>query len=176
MQGSIRKAGSLGRRADVEWAVFDPFISAIHVPGGRRAADHLRVLDGVPRDHDPPHRFPIRAPPERADRARPWQDLPEEVGKSWAVCPKARRWKLREEIPEILNRSDAVPDSVQMVDSTIIRAQPCAAGQAGGWSSGSGPFEIWRHDRGPFPDGRPWPVNQGQDHAATDLRLPLHGR
>src|SRR3546814_7787465 len=46
-----------------------------------------------------------------------------------------RRWTLAglwETILEVLNDSRAVPDTVQMIDSTIIRAHHCAAGARGG--------------------------------------------
>src|SRR3546814_17934754 len=46
-----------------------------------------------------------------------------------------RRWTLAglwETILEVLNDSRAVPDTGQMIDSTIIRAHHCAAGARGG--------------------------------------------
>lgn len=67
-----------------------------------------------------------------------WQflrDLPEEFGKWGSVYRQFRRWTLAglwETILEVLNASEAVPDSVQMIDTTIVRAHHCAAGARGG--------------------------------------------
>lgn len=106
--------------SDEEWAFFEPFIVAIRGPGGRPASDHRRVLDGI---------FWI------ARAGAPWRDLPEEFGKWSSVYRQFRRWTLAglwESILEVLNESEAVPDSVQMVDSTVVRAHHCAAGAKGG--------------------------------------------
>ncbi len=46
-----------------------------------------------------------------------------------------QRWALAglwEEIMEALNQSGAVPDALQMIDSTVIRAHHQAAGAKGG--------------------------------------------
>ena len=105
--------------SDAEWAFFEPFITAMRGPGGRGTADHRRVLDGI---------FWI------ARTGAPWRDLPEEFGKWGSVYRQFRRWTLAglwEEILEVLNQSETVPDTVQMVDSTVIRAHHCAAGQKG---------------------------------------------
>jgi transposase len=106
--------------SDAEWAFFEPFIVAIRGPGGRRPSDHRLVLDGV---------FWI------ARTGAPWRDLPEEFGKWGSVYRQFRRWTLAglwETILEVLNDSRAVPDTVQMIDSTIVRAHHCAAGARGG--------------------------------------------
>lgn len=106
--------------SDEEWGFFEPFIVAIRRPNGRRPADHRLVLDGV---------FWI------ARTGAPWRDLPEEFGKWSSVYRQFRRWTLAglwELILEALNESRTVPDSVQMIDSTIVRAHHCAAGAKGG--------------------------------------------
>lgn len=106
--------------SDAEWAFFEPFLKAIRNPNGRRPVDHRLVLDGV---------FWI------ARTGAPWRDLPEEFGKWSSVYRQFRRWTLAglwETILEVLNDSAAVPDTVQMIDSTIIRAHHCAAGARGG--------------------------------------------
>ena len=101
---------------DAEWAFFEPFICAIRGRGGRRASDHRRVLDAV---------FWI------ARTGSPWRDLPEEFGKWSSVYRQFRRWTLAslwEMILEALNESGVMPDQVQMIDSTVIRAHHLAAG------------------------------------------------
>ena len=106
--------------SDAEWAFFEPFLRAVRQRNGRKPVDHRRVLDGV---------FWI------ARTGAPWRDLPEEFGKWASVYRQFRRWTLAglwETILEVLNASEAVPDSVQMIDSTIVRAHHCAAGARGG--------------------------------------------
>jgi transposase len=103
-----------------EWAFFEPFISGIRGRGGRPATNHRLVLDGV---------FWI------ARTGSPWRDLPEEFGKWSSIYRQFRRWTLAglwELMLEALNQSDMAPDSVQMIDSTIIRAHHQAAGAKGG--------------------------------------------
>lgn len=105
---------------DAEWAFFEPFLFAIRGRGGRRASDHRRVLDAV---------FWI------ARTGSPWRDLPEEFGKWSSVYRQFRRWTLAslwEMILEALNESGVMPDQVQMIDSTVIRAHHLAAGAKGG--------------------------------------------
>lgn len=105
---------------DAEWAFFEPFLLAIRGRGGRRASDHRRVLDAV---------FWI------ARTGSPWRDLPEEFGKWSSVYRQFRRWTLAglwEMILEALNESGVMPDQVQMIDSTVIRAHHLAAGAKGG--------------------------------------------
>ena len=102
--------------SDDEWVFFEAFITAIRGRGGRPATDHRLVLDGV---------FWITR------TGAPWRDLPEEFGKWFSVYRQFRRWTLAglwELILAALNESEAVPDTVQMIDSTIIRAHHCAAG------------------------------------------------
>jgi transposase len=103
-----------------EWTFFEAFITAIRGRGGRPPEDHRLVLDGV---------FWITR------TGAPWRDLPEEFGKWSSVYRQFRRWTLAglwELILSALNESEAVADTVQMIDSTIIRAHHCAAGAKGG--------------------------------------------
>lgn len=105
---------------DAEWAFFEGFIEAIRGRGGRPAGNHRQVLDGV---------FWI------ARTGAQWRDLPEEFGKWSSVYRQFRRWTvagLWDTILEALNESEAMPDQVQMIDSTIIRAHHQAAGAKGG--------------------------------------------
>ncbi len=106
--------------SDDEWVFFEAFITAIRGRGGRPPEDHRLVLDGV---------FWITR------TGAPWRDLPEEFGKWFSVYRQFRRWTLAglwELILSALNESEAVPDTVQMIDSTIIRAHHCAVGAKGG--------------------------------------------
>jgi transposase len=106
--------------ADTEWAFFEPFLAGIRGRGGRPAKNHRLILDAV---------FWI------ARTGSPWRDLPEEFGKWSSVYRQFRRWTLAglwELILDALNDSGAIPDQVQMVDSTVIRAHHLAAGAQGG--------------------------------------------
>ena len=105
---------------DEEWRFFEHVIQAVRAPNGRKPTDHRLVLDGI---------FWI------ARTGAPWRDLPEEFGKWSSVYRQFRRWTLAglwEEIMEALNHSGAVPDALQMIDSTVIRAHHQAAGAKGG--------------------------------------------
>ena len=106
--------------SDEEWAFFKRFILTVRGPNGRKPTNHRLVLDGV---------FWI------ARTGAPWRDLPEEFGKWSSVYRQFRRWTLAglwEEIMDALNQSWAVPDALQMIDSTVIRAHHQAAGAKGG--------------------------------------------
>lgn len=99
--------------SDDEWAFFERFILAVRAPNGRK-------LDGV---------FWI------ARTGSPWRDLPEEFGRWSSVYRQFRRWTLAglwEQILEALNESRIVPDALQMIDSTVVRAHHQAAGAKGG--------------------------------------------
>ena len=109
-----------GLMTDKEWAFFEPFVVATGGKRGRPPADHRLVLDGV---------FWI------ARTGAQWRDLHEYFGKWSSVYRQFRRWTLAgvwEAMLEALNESRAAPDSVQMIDSTIIRAHHQAAGAKGG--------------------------------------------
>ena len=71
----------------------------------------------------------------RVRTGSPWRDLPEDFGKWSSVYRQFRRWTLAglwEDILEALNESGVVPDALQMIDSTVIRAHHQAAGAKGG--------------------------------------------
>ena len=106
--------------SDEEWAFFERFILSIRAPNGRKPINHRLVLDGV---------FWI------ARTGAPWRDLPEEFGKWSSVYRQFRRWTLAglwEQILETLTESRIVPDALQMVDGTAVRAHHQAAGAKGG--------------------------------------------
>ena len=87
---------------------------------GANRSNHRLVLDGI---------FWI------ARTGSPWRDLPEEFGKWSSVYRQFRRWTLAglwEQIMDALNESRLVPDALQMIDSTVIRAHHQAAGAKGG--------------------------------------------
>ena len=106
--------------SDEEWAFHERVILATRAPNGRKPANHRLVLDGI---------FWI------ARTGSPWRDLPEEFGKWSSVYRQFRRWTLSglwEAIMEALNESGLVPDALQMIDSTVVRAHHQAAGAKGG--------------------------------------------
>jgi transposase len=105
-----------GLMTDEEWSFFAPFVIATGGKRGRPPEDHRRVLDGV---------FWI------ARTGAPWRDLHEHFGKWSSVYRQFRRWTqsgVWELMLEALNASGTVPDSVQMIDSTVVRAHHQAAG------------------------------------------------
>jgi transposase len=106
--------------SDEEWAFFAPFMIETGPRRGRPPRDHRLVLDGV---------FWI------ARTGAPWRDLPDHFGKWSSVYRQFRRWSLTglwDLLLEALNDTEGVPDSLQMIDSTIVRAHHCAAGARGG--------------------------------------------
>ena len=106
--------------SDEEWAFHERFILAVRAPNGRKPTNHRLVLDGI---------FWI------ARTGSPWRDLPEEFGKWSSVYRQFRRWTLAglwEQIMDALNEARVVPDALQMIDSTVVRAHHQAAGAKGG--------------------------------------------
>ena len=102
--------------SDEEWAFFEPFVIETGPRRGRRPRDHRLVLDGV---------FWI------ARTGSAWRDLHDHFGKWSSVYRQFRRWTLAgiwDVMLERLNEADTGRDSVQMIDSTIIRAHQHAAG------------------------------------------------
>ena len=105
-----------GLMSDEEWAFFEPFVVRSSGRSGRPPSGHRRILDGV---------FWI------ARTGVPWRDLHEHFGKWSSVYRQFRRWTLAgvwDAMMEALNTADAAPDSVAMVDSTIVRAHQHSAG------------------------------------------------
>ena len=106
--------------SDEEWAFFEPFVTVRGPGSGRPPRDHRRVLDGI---------FWI------ARTGSQWRDLPEFFGKWSSVYRQFRRWTLAglwDVLLEVLNDIKDIGETVQMIDSTIIRAHHCAAGAKGG--------------------------------------------
>ena len=106
--------------SDKEWAFFKPFVTVKGPKRGRPAGNHRLVLDGV---------FWI------ARTGAPWRDLPDDFGNWNSVYQQFRRWSvsgLWDTMLEALNATGAAQSSVQMIDSTIVRAHQHAAGAKGG--------------------------------------------
>jgi transposase len=109
-----------GLMSDEEWDCFAPFVIESGQHSGRSPRNHRLVLDGV---------FWI------ARTGVQWRDLPDYFGKWSSVYRQFRRWTLTglwETLLEALNDSGEGNSSLQMIDSTIIRAHHCAAGAKGG--------------------------------------------
>ena len=105
---------------DEEWGFFEPLVIERGPRRGRRPSDHRLVLDGV---------FWI------ARTGSQWRDLPEVFGKWGSVYKQFRRWTLSglwDLLLEALNDTGEGQPSVQMIDSTTIRAHQHAAGAKGG--------------------------------------------
>lgn len=101
---------------DAEWAFFAPFLVRAGAGSGRPPSNHRLVLDGI---------FWI------ARTGVPWRDLAEHFGKWGSVYRQFRRWTVAgvwDIILEALNDSGGGQDTVQMIDSTIVRAHQHAAG------------------------------------------------
>ena len=104
--------------SDEEWNFFHPFVS--RQGAGRRPRNHRLVLDGI---------FWI------ARTGAQWRDLPDYFGKWSSVYRQFRRWTLSglwDLLLETLNDAKDVGATVQMVDSTVVRAHHCSAGAKGG--------------------------------------------
>lgn len=128
-----------GRLTDAEWSFFEPFVIETGPKRGRPPADHRRVLDGI---------LWI------ARTGAPWRDLPEELGKWSSVYRQFLRWTragLWDIVLEALAKTEAIPDTLQMIDSTIIRAHDHAAGGRGDSEKRSWPFARWVLDKDPSP-------------------------
>ncbi len=132
---------------DEEWGFFAPFVIATGGKSGRPPENHRRVLDGV---------FWITR------TGAPWRDLHEHFGKWNSVYQQFRRWTLAgvwELMLEAFNESDGPPRSVQMIDSTIVRAHHQAAGAKGGLKNRGSAVRKAASPRkstsGPTPKGSP---------------------
>ena len=102
--------------SDEEWAFFAPLVIEAGPRRGRRPRDHRLVLDGV---------FWI------ARTGSAWRDLHDHFGKWSSVYRQFRRWTLSglwDVLLTALNESGEGQDSVQMIDSTVVRAHQHAAG------------------------------------------------
>src|SRR5271154_5027656 len=138
---------------DTEWAFFEPFVITTGGKSGRAPEDHRRVLDGV---------FWI------ARTGAPWRDLHEYFGKWSSVYRQFRRWTLAgiwELMLRALNENEGPQRSVQMIDSTVVRAQK------GDSETGFWPLEGWLHDQNSSPHQRRRAADHGGDHRRGSLGL-----
>jgi hypothetical protein len=78
---------------------------------------------------------------------------------------------LCETILEARNASEAVPHSVQRIDSPIVRAHHCAVGARGASGPGSRPLEGWLLDQDPSARQWPRPAPEGRPQRGPDLGL-----
>jgi transposase len=109
-----------GLMSDEEWEFFGPLLIERGPKRGRPPGNHRLVLDGV---------FWV------GRTGAPWRDLPEFFGKWSSVYRQFRRWTLSgvwDVLLQALNETGEGQDSVQMIDSTVVRAHQHAAGAKGG--------------------------------------------
>ncbi|WP_373855753.1 IS5 family transposase [Acidisphaera rubrifaciens] len=108
-----------GLLTDEEWGFFKPFLTENRSRGGRPPADHRRVLDAI--------LWITRT-------GATWRDLPSERGNWNSVFRQYRRWTeaaVWDVMLAALVESEASDNTLQMIDSTIVRAHQHAAGGRG---------------------------------------------
>jgi len=142
-----------------EWAFHERFILTVRAPNGRKPTSHHLVLDGI--------LWISRT-------GSPSRDLPEEFGKWSSVYRHFRRWtlaRLWEHIMKALNESGLVPDALQMIDTTAVRAIIRQRAQKGGLAAGFGPIQGRLHDQNPPPRQRCWPADKIGHHSRPDFGI-----
>jgi transposase len=101
---------------------------------------HRRVLDGI---------FWI------ARTGAPWRDLPEQLGNWNSVWRQFRRWSasaLWDVLLQALADTGGGAETLQMIDSTIIRAPHlCSRRKRGDSEASSWPLARWLLDQNPRP-------------------------
>lgn len=110
-----------GLMSDAEWAFFAPFLIENRSRGGRRPVDHRKGLDAV--------LWVTRT-------GLAWRDLPAGLGNWNSVHRQYRRWTqsgVWDVILATLTQSELSDNTMQMIDSTIVRAHQHAAGGRGGF-------------------------------------------
>jgi transposase len=101
--------------SDEEWAILEPLI-----PTARRSrrVDDRRIMNGI--------FFVLRT-------GIPWRDLPERYGPYTTAYNRFNRWSARGIWGQMFTALAAKSrDSLQMIDSTIVKAHRAAAGAKGG--------------------------------------------
>ena len=98
--------------SDAEWTIIEPLLP--NKPRGVPRTDDRRVLNGI--------FFVLRT-------GCPWRDLPERYGPYTTVYNRYNRWaKVGVWLRIFETLSEQSPESLQLIDSSIIRAHQHAAG------------------------------------------------
>ena len=122
-----------GLMTDQEWAIFAPLLTMPCLRGRRPPLNHRHRLDGI--------LWICRT-------GAPWRDLPEAFGKWNSVWKQFRRWcesGVWDLVLQALADSTGALDMLQMIDSTIVRAHRCAAGEQTEAQNQALPSEIARY-------------------------------
>ena len=102
--------------SDREWAIIAPLLP--NKPRGVARVDDRRVIDGI--------FYILRT-------GAPWRDLPERYGPPTTIYNRFNRWAKAgvwvRVFETLIERS---PDSMQFIDSSIVRAHQQAAAKKGG--------------------------------------------
>ena len=102
--------------SDEEWAIVGALLPK--AGKGKRRVDDRRVVNGI--------FYVLRT-------GAPWRDLPERYGPYTTVYNRFNRWaKAGVWVQVFETLAEKSPDSMQFIDSSIIRAHQQAAAQKGG--------------------------------------------
>ena len=100
--------------SDEEWSIVQPLLPV----DGRRTGDDRKILNGI--------FYILRT-------GAPWRDLPERYGPYTTVYNRYNRWSARGVWGRIFEGLAAgSPESLHMIDSTVVKAHRAAAGAKGG--------------------------------------------
>ena len=109
---------------DVEWRVIEPLLPPHGL--GKARVDDRRVLDAI--------FYILRT-------GAPWRDLPGRYGPYTTAYNRFNRWSRRGVWGRVFEAlAGELPDSLHVIDSTIIKAHRAAAGAKGG--SGGRPSDA----------------------------------
>ena len=98
--------------SDVEWRIIEPLLP--NKPRGVPRADDRRVLNGI--------FYILRT-------GSPWRDLPERYGPYTTVYNRYNRWSKAGVWLEVFSAlAERSPQSMALIDSSVIRAHQHAAG------------------------------------------------
>jgi transposase len=97
---------------DKEWSIIEPLLPATRQGGERR--DDRQVLNGI--------FYVLRT-------GAPWDDVPARYGPSGTIYNRFNRWAKQGIWNDIFEALQArCPSSLEMIDSTIVKAHRAAAG------------------------------------------------